>query len=257
MIKSPVAAFVVLLSYCASTHAVDLYQTDFSNPPFVGGPDTWAGTDGWISNDTTSGVQGITAGSAFLGGINAATPAGFDTWVWQPLSYDPLAEGNPIVNMTMDLNISDSTNAEYDFFQVQIYNSLGTFLGGIDFDNNTLGISRLDGALLSSTGVDFMNDEFQTLSFEINFADNVWSASWGASVLFTAAEFNATSGVLDLGELDFYWGIQSPGSPGDNYLLVDNLLVQAVPEPTAFALCALGLGLLATHSRKRQSRRMA
>jgi hypothetical protein len=157
----------------------------------------------------------------------------------------------------MDLNILDSTNDEYDFFQVQIYNSFGTFLGGIDFENNTLGISRLDGVQISSTGVDFVNDQFRTLRFQINFADNVWSASWGASVLFTAAEFNATSVDLDLGELDFYWGIENPGSPGNNYLRVDNLLVQAVPEPTAFALCALGLGLLATYSRKRQSRRMS
>jgi hypothetical protein len=136
---------VALSCFTISANAVNLYSTGFEDPPFVAGSDTWAGTQGWLSTDTTSGVQGILGPgdqAAFLG-FNV--PAADGTFVWRTFNYDAVGQGNPLVQFSMLLAVIDSTNGEYDYFDILINNSNGDFLGGLSLDNGDLSIDRYDG----------------------------------------------------------------------------------------------------------------
>lgn len=223
------AALAFLLANAAS--AVNLYSTGFDNPPFTPGVDIWAGTDGWVSTDTSSGIQGILSDQTAYLGFNAPTTA--SNFIWRPLNYDPVEQQNSAVHVGVDIAIMDSTNSKYDQFEIQIYNTSGVALGGIYLNNADLRIWRSDGATRTDTGVKFTNDSFHRLSLDIDFSANTWSAAFNSTPLFTNAPFHAASGALDLGDLTYAWFVATPGSPGDNYLVTDNLTISAGPlSPT-------------------------
>jgi hypothetical protein len=219
-----------------------LYGTDFSDPPFVGGANTWAGTDGWESTNTTDGVQGIMGSGnqfAYLG-LNATSDA--NIFIWQPFNYDPVAQGNPWVNITAQIAVIDSTTGNRDRFGIEVYNDSIQLLGAVYFDNTNQGIYRNDGSVSSYTGSNFVNGLVCDLSLDIDFQANTWSVRLDSTALFLNQIFNGAGADLNLCEIDFIDLVSNPGTPGDNFLQIDNLSVSAIPEPGTYVL--LGMGLL-------------
>ena len=242
-----VISVVAGLTLINPVSAVDLYSTGFNNPPFALGVNTWAGIDGWSSNDTSTGIQGITGvqgqsnQQGYLG-FNPTTAA--SNYIWRQFDYDPVARNNPVVNFDMDIAINDSTNARYDDFAIQIYNVSGSFLGSIYFSNSDLYIWRSDGVVLTDTGVNFTNNTMQKLTLSVNFATNTWSAVYNGTPLFTNLLFHGGANLLNFGDITYSWQVATIGSPGDNYLTVDNLAISArslaslpsVTTPTSTAI---------------------
>lgn len=247
--------FAVALTAIAKSQVL-IYSTDFSDPPFQAGLDTWAGTDGWIGSE--GDVQGIVDDNGnqmgFLG-FNAPANTNGIGYVFRPFNYDPVGQGTPVVDFSMDISIVDSANGQYDDFYVDIYNAENLLLGSIGFDNESLEIFRYDRVSLFNTGVSFSNDTFYSVQFTIDFASNIWSANLGPISLFQGATFNGNGRNLNLGDITFWWGLRDQNAPGDNYMLVDNIAITGVPEPGTYALLIMsGAGALWWARRKRPGR---
>ncbi len=242
-----VTSVVAGLTLISPVRAIDLYSTGFNNPPFALGVNTWAGIDGWSSDDNSTGIHGITVEQGqsnqqgYLG-YNLTTVA--TSYIWRQFDYDPVIQRNPIVDFGMDIAINDSTNARYDDFSIQIYNTSGYLLGSITVSNSDLYIWRSDGVNRTETGVRFTNNVMQRLTFSVNFATNTWSAIYNGTPLFTNLLFHAGTKLLNFGDITYSWQIATVGSPGDNYLTVDNLAISArsvallpsVTTPTSSAI---------------------
>lgn len=235
-----IASIAIFYGSATPAHAqTPLFSTDFEN--HVSGPDNLAGTDSWGTNAVNSGVQGIEEirGNQY-GYLGGAFPSTDFIEVYQSTPYDPVAQGEPIVNISMDVAVFDSINLEYDSFYIDIYNQDIALLGSIVFDNASLGILSWDSVNeLVDTGVDFANGTFQQLAFSINFATNRWSATYGSDTLFTNEVFYAGDGMLDYDSIAFTWIVADLNAPGDNFIAFDNIEISAAtPEPSTYALLA-------------------
>jgi hypothetical protein len=218
-----------------------LYDTDFDN--FTAGPNNWAGNDGWLSNDFTSGSQAI-EDNVLPALLNVAT-LGFErpnadlTFVALILEYDHVETGEPIVEIDTLLGIEDSTNNRRDDFYFSIYNSAGERLASIRFDNqdpdfpeSEFGIWREDGKDQFDTEFDFIPGELFNLVATINLENNTWSADIDAIPIFENARFSNTGEPVNFGLLAFEWDLTATTTfgYGDNFLLVADVIVQTVVE---------------------------
>jgi hypothetical protein len=230
--------FILLL---ATLRAEVLYETDFDDFPV--GANRWAGFDGWISNDTRSGAQGIDdfvlpalLNTASLGFVQ---PEDDFTFVALSLGYDHVAAGAPIVEIDTLLGIEDSTNNRRDDFFLSIYNSAGDRLASIRFDNQSpdspgsqFGFWREDGVSQFDTLIDFVTGELYNLVATIDLETNTWSADLDGFPLFTDAPLTSTNAPVNFGFLAFEWDLTAltPFGHGDNFLLVADVVIQSLVE---------------------------
>jgi len=220
-------------------HADTLYETDFDNFPV--GNNKWAGTDDWISNDTTSGAQAIDAD--LIPSLFQTASLGFNqpladlTFVALNLGYDHVATKTPIVEIDTILGIEDSINDRRDDFFLSIYNSDGNRLASIRFDNQNpsvlgsqFGIWRENGTNQFDTQLDFIPGELFNLFITLNLESNTWSADIGGNPLFENSQFTNTAHPVNLGFVAFEWDISAlfPLGYGDNFLVVADLIVRSV-----------------------------
>jgi hypothetical protein len=224
-------------------HGGTLYYTEFEE--FPAGDNRWAGTGGWVSNDTTSGAQGIIpnavrdlpiGNAAYIG---YSRPASRFTTVFRTMNHDPVATGLPIIRFESLLGVQDSTNGRRDRFHISFYNIGGNFLAGITFDNTTGVVRRDDGLTVTTTGIPFLRGDtllglaaLQILNVEIDLPNNVWSAELDGIPLFRNVTFNASGRVRTLGPVAAEWAVASEftAAAGDNWLLVADWLVAALPR---------------------------
>lgn len=230
--------------------AGELYSTDFEGFPV--GDNLWAGTESWVSNDTTSGAQGILQDyvtnldlgkTAYLG---FETPAGPFTTVARPVNYDPAVGGFPRIEFESFLGVQDSNNGLRDRFFVSFYNIGGTFLAAIVFDNTSANGDVLrwqglanDAPQVSNTGVPFVRGDqsfgfvaLQILRAQIDLVNNTWSAQLDGIPLFSDAPFTDEAlAPLTLGSVAAEWelSIPQPAFAGNNWLLVADWFVRSVP----------------------------
>jgi len=195
----------------------------------------------WISEG--SGGNGIV--SEFFPGQGQQAYVGFlppdandeQLVVWPTNQFNPVANGLPLVKFTVLMQIADSANGEYDFFQWRAYNRQGQRLFILDFDNYFTNINyRLDGTNdYVDTGVFFAPDATYTLSITMNFASNLWSASLGNTLLRTNLPITTTNAPLVFGDIDAVWSLYDTNAPGDNFMLFDNYRVtaEALAPPVA------------------------
>lgn len=237
-------------------HADDLYFTDFEEfpEPEPDGDNLWAGTDGWISNDTSSGAQGIV--KDFVGGLGKTAYLGFErpnatfTTVARPINYDPAVAGNPEVEFESILCVMDSTNSAQDQFFISFYDIGGAFLAAVVFDNTAPGAEGrirswqglANGTVVESDhGVPFIRGD-QTFGFypleliavQIDLSANSWSAQWAGIPLFTNAPFtDPTRTALTLGSVAAEWELSSSSTlfAGDNWLFVADWYIHTGTAP--------------------------
>jgi hypothetical protein len=252
-------SLILLLPILASTpsRAGTLYATDFDS--FPAGDNLWAGTQGWLSNNNTGGVQGILQdpvkdlplGKAAFIGFN--TPAAALTVVYRPMNFDPVASGQPRVEFQSLLGVQDSTNGRRDRFHLTFYNIGGDFLAALTFDNTNARVLSDDGSTVRDSGVTFLKGDpllglaaLQLLHVGIDFHLNRWSASLDGVPLFDRT-FTVTGKPLTLGTVAVEWEIPS-GSPalaGNNWLLVADWLLASIP-PGPFQLLGVARDAVGT-----------
>lgn len=201
------------------------------------------GQQGWITDSSSYGGNGLLtnsagAQSAYIG-YYPLDPQDDYLALWQPLNYSPLQSSNPVVRFSVLMAIVDSTSAspKRDDFYWSVYNSNGENLFTLDFYNGDLGVYYALNSTntLFYTGVDFTNDVDYTpyaLTVTMDFARNRWSATLDNRTLVTNAAISAVTNVLlDLGDIDALWVLDTPSAPGDNYMVFDDYQVSASISP--------------------------
>lgn len=200
-----------------------------------------AGQKSW----TRSGTGGNGLVTDFIPGQGQQAYVGFtppdagedQLVVWPTNQINPVALGLPVVKFTALMQIADSTNGEYDFFQWRLYNPQGQRLFILDFDNFFTNINyRLDGTNdYVATGVNFSPEVTYTLRITMNFAANRWSASLDNTLVVTNQPITTTNAPLGYGDMDAVWLIYNTNAPGDNFMMFDNYHVtgEALPAPAS------------------------
>ncbi len=198
------------------------YRTDLD----LAGQSDWIGTTG--NGIVTNFFQGY-GQQAYIG--HWAPPGDTNEFyvVYRPVNLAPIPTNEPLVKFSVMMQIIDSssTNGPFDDFRWSIYNTNGTRLFSVVFDNAALQISYLleDSANFISTGVQFDTLGYYDLVIAMNFARNVWSATLNDLVIINGQPITTLGSPLNLGDVDAVWGVAIPGSPGDNYMLFDNYTI--------------------------------
>jgi len=226
--------------------AETLYSTDFDS--FPTGNNAWAGFDGWLSNDTASGAQGIDDG-LFSGALGKTAALGFNrpdnsfTSVAHFINYDPAVGGNPLLEFQTLFGIEDSTeftNFRRDDFFFSFYNMEGDLLAAIRISNADAdyGFWRQNGSLHAGgtetdTGQEFIQGELHNLNARIDLGANRWTATLDGVPLFEDEIFNGTGVARTLGPVAAEWlvALGNPVGYGDNWMLVADLKVETVENP--------------------------
>ena len=217
-----------------------LYFTEFDE--FNAGPNLWAGQHDWFSNPAAESgdIQGIDdefiPGLGKSGFLGFATPSVGWNFIAQPINHNPATEGTARIEIDTLIGLEDSTNDKYDSFFVGFYNIEGDFLAAIQFSNEreSFGIYYDDGASVRDTTVDFIHGEISLLAVDIDFQNNRWSAEFDGIPLFTKVPFTASGNPRTLGSLAYEWIVtdDNPAMAGNNWLLVADLSVWAIPPST-------------------------
>ncbi|MEO1836527.1 MAG: hypothetical protein ABGZ49_13650 [Akkermansiaceae bacterium] len=220
-----------------------LYQTDFDD--FPTGDNAWAGFDGWLSNDSTSGVQAIDE-NLFGGALGKTAAIGFNrpngalTAVLRPINYDPAVGGNPLLEFHMLFGIEDSTELTQfrrDDFFLSFYNMNGALLAAIRISNqdSDFGFWRSTGNLAAGgteidTGQEFIHGELHNLSGQIDLQTNRWTVALDGIPLFGEVLFNGTGITRTLGPIAVEWQVAAgtPNEYGDNWMLVSDIRIETV-----------------------------
>ena len=202
------------------------------------------GQKGWVCDTDSFGGNGLTtnilATQAAYIGYDPLDPLDDLISVWQPLDFDPLARGMPLIEFSVLMTVIDSTTTNRDDFLWTVYNSEGSPLLSVDFYNEGLGVwYGLNTNDLEYTGVDFTNDVPYDLKIRMDFGRNRWSATLSGRLLVTNQPIAASWQKLDLADVDAVWWPLNPARPGDNFMVFDDYKVAAdAPMPARL----MGLG---------------
>jgi hypothetical protein len=244
--KSFLLAVALMLAALAASNsaqaaATNVYLTRFELGEGYTNNTDLVGSGGWISSG--SGGNGIVTnfipgqGQQAYIGFSAPNPGDDQLVVWRPINYNPIAAGRPLVNFSVQMNVVDSSNTNYDNFRWSVYNTQGNRLFALDFDNYYTEVSHLlDGAnTLVPTGVYFAPNSNYVLNVSMNFASNRWSATLGSALIATNQPITTVGAPLNLGDIDAVWLVFATNAPGNNYLLFDNYQITAdtLAAPTA------------------------
>jgi hypothetical protein len=191
------------------------------------------GQMGWIGEG--SGGNGLVTNffegfgqQAFVG---FAPPAPKDDLlnIWRPVIYQPPGPGQPVVKFSVLMQVVDSTNGQYDDFRWSVYNTAGSRLFTLDFDNSRAEVNYAldDSAGYKSSGFSFSNDAIYLLEVFMDFWNNNWLAILNGQVVVDAQPITTVNALLDLSDVDAVWAIRRQGWPGDNYLLFDDYWLTA------------------------------
>jgi hypothetical protein len=123
--------------------------------------------------------------------------------------------------------IVDSTNGNRDSFGWIFYNSDLETLMGLSFNNETKKIYYFlgDDERFKETGYEFANETIYQLSINIDFVNNLWSASTEDANLVENKKITTLGKKLNLGAFDASWLIHNKNSPGNNYMIFDDYSV--------------------------------
>jgi len=221
--------------FCLPSRGGTIYSTGFDDPPFS----SWAGVDGWYSTDPSDGVTGtFSPGVVGIGGLGGAKPSGSYAAAGRDFFVDPVGSKQPIVKLRSNFGILASTNGHHDAFALALYNSAGTYLCALYFDEGSGSILFDDGdgntqlmPVYFQTGFYFQIE--LTIDFSTSLASATISTSNGwQSEIFKDRKLSKSGSALNLGTLEYLWLPTAPSSPGDNAMLVTDLSIDASPSPS-------------------------
>ncbi len=244
------AALVAATALTVSGDAAALYSTDFEYPEY----DlqfSLAGQNGWTSYP--EGGNGLVTN--FFPGLGQQAFVGYDPpstatdslIVWRPLGVDPVAMGQPVVTFSVTLELFDSSaplQLGRDSFRWSVYNTNGTRLCSLEFDNATTEISYLlDSGTFVSTGYAFERDVgVYDLVLTLDFGANQWSASLNGTNVVAGLPLTTTNAPRHLGDISAAWVLHEGAQGfGDNFMVFDDYHVVADVAPsTPFRLESVG-----------------
>ena len=242
-----ILVLVVVQATAAFGQSTNLFQTDFETEEGYDIERDLIGQNGWVGVGTggTGLVSDFFEESGQQAYIGFSPPDGSDSFlsVWQPLNFEPLAQGFPRILFTTEIEIVDSTNDRFDDFRWSVYNKNEDRLFTLDFDNVDRVISyALDGDnSFVSTGFAFASDGRYELSISMNFEENMWNVSLNGVSVVSSQPITTTEAELTLGDIDAVWAIRTPGEPGDNFMVFENYRVVATTgESTTARLAPIG-----------------
>lgn len=227
-------------------------------------------TDGWTGSHAGQDRSGILAeadhaipgigNAAYLGGNpNPIFTGTASMFVRKSFNYNPVTAGNEVVTIRVLAGLKDSTGLTRDNFDFLIYNiptstgggqPMSQALAGIQFDNSRINPQTsspykavyrygYDTASQSvkyvDTGVTFVYDTLQELEIRINFRTNLWSAWLDTVPLFSDITCYIGPYARNLGSLLVQCRATSTFAPGSNYLLFDDLSINADPPDAVTA----------------------
>ncbi|MBI5802244.1 MAG: hypothetical protein HZA92_16155 [Verrucomicrobia bacterium] len=213
------------LIYRTTFEAFEGYSTNF----------TLSGQNGWQHEGTGGNglVNGFIPGagqSAYIG-FTPPSPTEF-TSVWRPVNLAPVPTNLSVVTFSVTMLVVDSTNSLRDDFRWSIYNTNGSRLFTLDFDNSTerINYGLDDGAGFTATGFQFTRGAVHELAITMNFPRNRWQASLSGTALTAPLPITTTNAALNLGDIDAVWAIRTLGNAGNNYLVFDNYQIAGEPR---------------------------
>lgn len=237
-----VASFALGLGFIPSHAATNIYSTQFETAEGYNNDLDLVGQLGWTSGNTGTNwnglIEGVIAGQGQHGYIGFTAPTNAsDLFVWQPINFDPITAGLPLITFSVRMSIEDSSNMNYDYFRWSLYNTQNDRLFSIEFDNYELWVNyQLGGnSPIVTNTTSFVPGSNYTLRVAMNFASNRWSAVFDNRVIATNQPIDTTNALLTLGDMDAVWSIYDTNAPGDNYMVFDNYQITAevitVPPP--------------------------
>jgi len=214
---------------------ITLYSTEFEAAEGFNADFDLAGQNGWTNEGT--GGNGLLAGepgsgqSAYIGYGPLTTDGLF---LWRPIDHNPT--NRPMVTVTLDMLVADSTTTNRDEFRWSVYNIAGIRLFSLIFDNRDLGIyHQLDDDEFRFNGFGFTNEAVYSVRIQMDFAGNLWSAWIGGMQIITNEFITTTNASLTFGDADAVWLRGAAAGAGDNFMIFDNLAIAAdvtsVPAP--------------------------
>ena len=241
--KSPWICGLALVLLCFSARVAPgatatIYATRFETAEGFSKAATLSGQKGWTN--AGSGGNGILANYiAGLGqeayiGFAAPDPGYSSLAVWKPLNFD--SSNASLVHFSVTMSVIDSSTTNRDQFYWSVYNTAGSRLFSILFDNADLSIwHELDDGLLYDTGWGFTNgvstNGVYTLDLTMSFPSNRWTALLNGTKIVTNQPITTKSAPLNLGDVDAEWWLTITNKPGDNFLVFDNYTVTADALP--------------------------
>jgi hypothetical protein len=223
--------FLIPVSMSGAT--TNVYVTQFEVAEGYDPAEDLIGQKGWTGGGSGGNglVSGYISGQGQQAYIGFQPPAVGDDvlYVWRPINFNPVAAGYPIVKFSTQMQIRDSTNDEFDYFQWQVFNTQGDRLFTLDFDVYFTNINyQLDGTnSYVDSGKVFALGATHTLNVTMNFAANRWSATLDNTLIATNLPITTTNAPLNLGDVDAVWSLFDAEFPGDNFMVFDNYQITA------------------------------
>ncbi len=251
----PLSLFVMLLLSRAQTFAAPtvLYSTDFESGYNLNadleGQLGWTGTGGgtFFDNGLVEDAYFLGAGTKAYIGFVPLAPGQTILYVWQT-NLAPVPAAMPIVKFSVTMGIYNLNSPNRDCFRWSVFNSSGTHLFTLDFDNTSRAINYAlqNDTSFTSTGRTYDNDTPYSLRITMDMANNKWSATLDNVLLVTNLAIAATGTPLTLGDVDALWVYRDPNafrddqSPSENVMVFDNYTItsEAAPPPPSPTLAA-------------------
>ncbi len=193
-----------------------------------------AGQNGWLGSGPGQNgvVTNFFAGLGQQGYVGFAPTTAGNTGgsVWRPVTIS--SNENRIVRFTVLMKVVDSTNGEFDSFRWSIYNTNGTRLFSLVFDNSDLSISTLSqsGPALVPTGRSFNNTSIHQLEILMSFAQNAWSALLDGVQIVSSQPMANAGTALDFGSARAVWLVRDSAAPGNNRMVFDDYRLEVITE---------------------------
>ncbi|MEQ8211616.1 MAG: PEP-CTERM sorting domain-containing protein [Lacipirellulaceae bacterium] len=197
---------------------------------------------GWANHSGTAGDLLVSSGQAV---VQHGTPS-------EDANIQFATQDSGILTATFDITVEDSddqlTGSDFEYFAHFFTQGSFNFRSRVDVvapsggGDYTLGISSSGSTADATLLVDF--DFGDTVPVEITFDFATGTASLTAGGSTITGDPGATGQSLDA------FGLRQSDSSNNETVIVDNLVITAIPEPTSLVLFALGAFGLVT-SRKR------
>ena len=196
----------------------------------------------WRSSETiySSGVESLWPGLGWQAyvGSNGPTPGKDNVLercpVTLPNPFDPVAQQTPYVSFSVLFRIEPSTQGSNDDFTWSFATSQQGFLFLVDFDNaSKLIYYETNGsAFQTPSGVRFTNSVLYRLQVDMNFSNNLWSASLnGMNITAGTVPIASPGQGFNFGYFYAGWFLADVNAPGNNYMAFDHVRIVAGATP--------------------------